>query len=387
MRRVFALLCVALLVCAALPLGGCVPGDAAVAYAPDKYAEAFAANWRYGMLEPHLQACYGALYTAVTDTLETDSAALVEGGSHNGVAIRLPAALRGEEEARQLFDAFLADNPQFFFVSNTFTYSGAADAYTGFTLLYLMDADARVAAVAQLEAAVQPLVAACAAQEPYAQELYLHDALAAVCTYDHATAAAPKEGDPLAFTAYGALVRGTAVCEGYSRAMQLLLARVGIASTLVTGIAPDTGVSHMWNMVRIDGACYHLDVTWDDSGDTLHYRYFNLTDDRIALSRSVQQSDLPACTAVEANYFRRNGRYIDTFDREVIAGVIAEAVRRGDRAVELSFAPDKFANGALLLSNTPQLAGMVQRLLPDGMEFAEYSLAGSPEEYILTVLL
>ena len=386
MRRLSAFLCAVALLCTVLPLGGCRFGDAAVAYDPDSYRVAFTDNWRFGMLDTRLQACYGALYTAVTQTADKNVTVQVKGDRRYGVAVRLPSPLYSEEEVRLLFEAFSADNPQFFFLSNTFTYSGDFDNYTGFTLLYVCDAATRTSFGSQLDAAVQSFTADCPTDDAYAAELYLHDALAAACTYDDATAAAPDEGDPLSFTAYGALVKGNAVCEGYSRAMQMLLSRMGIDSTLVTGVAPDTGVSHMWNMVRVDGETYHLDTTWNDSGDTLHHRYFNLTDEAVSRSRSVHDIGLPACTATAANYFYRAGRYIDTFDRKAIAGVVAEAVRRGDASVQLCFAPDKYANGALLLSNTPQLAAMVREFLPEGATFSDYRLAGNPEEYILTVL-
>ncbi len=82
------------------------------------------------------------------------------------------------------------------------------------------------------------------------------------------------------YTAYGALTKGKAVCEGYSRAMLLLCRSAGINCTLVRGTADNT--PHMWNVIEIYGKWYHLDVTWDDPirenpGDTEPiYTYFNL---------------------------------------------------------------------------------------------------------------
>lgn len=82
------------------------------------------------------------------------------------------------------------------------------------------------------------------------------------------------------YTAYGALIKGKAVCEGYARSMLLLCRSAGINCTLVRGTADDT--PHMWNVIEIYGKWYHLDVTWDDPirenpGDTEPiYTYFNL---------------------------------------------------------------------------------------------------------------
>ena len=62
------------------------------------------------------------------------------------------------------------------------------------------------------------------------------------------------------FCAVGPLVNGLAVCDGYARAYQLLLGRIGIGCMFV---ASDE-MNHSWNLVSIDGAWYHVDVTWDD---------------------------------------------------------------------------------------------------------------------------
>ena len=53
------------------------------------------------------------------------------------------------------------------------------------------------------------------------RELYLFDSLASRCSYD--TEAASNGENWKAYTQYGALVDGKAVCEGYARAMQSLL--------------------------------------------------------------------------------------------------------------------------------------------------------------------
>lgn len=59
------------------------------------------------------------------------------------------------------------------------------------------------------------------------------------------------------------------VCEGYSRAMQLLCQKAGIGCVVVDG---ETHAGpHMWNYVRIGSNWYGLDITWNDSGDNEQY--------------------------------------------------------------------------------------------------------------------
>ncbi|MDR3206712.1 MAG: hypothetical protein LBT60_00075 [Oscillospiraceae bacterium] len=90
----------------------------------------------------------------------------------------------------------------------------------------------------------------------------LHDWLVLHCQYDHSA----TEADMLPFTAYGALVEGSAVCSGYANAMVLLLREAGIPVLRINGFAytPD-GIGHAWNAVLAEGAWLYVDATWDDS--------------------------------------------------------------------------------------------------------------------------
>ncbi len=100
----------------------------------------------------------------------------------------------------------------------------------------------------------------------------LHDYLAQHMYYD---------GTLKKHNAYNALVEGTAVCQGYSLAYAALLKRAGIAFDYCTS----DPMNHMWNYVYIDGAWYHVDVTWDDPvPDRVGYvshNYFLCSDDQM----------------------------------------------------------------------------------------------------------
>ena len=89
--------------------------------------------------------------------------------------------------------------------------------------------------------------------------LALHDYLNSVCKYDHegyesGTLTVPSQ------SAWGALVDGIAVCSGYARAYQLLCRAVGIECVYVVS----EEMNHAWNVIKIDGAWYHVDTCWDD---------------------------------------------------------------------------------------------------------------------------
>ena len=62
-------------------------------------------------------------------------------------------------------------------------------------------------------------------------------------------------------SAYGAAVEGKAVCQGYSLLLYRLLQELGIKNRMISG--ETGGVSHIWNIVEIDGYWYNMDTTWD----------------------------------------------------------------------------------------------------------------------------
>ncbi len=105
-------------------------------------------------------------------------------------------------------------------------------------------------------------------------ELQIHDKLINLVSYDYDALATNEM--TLAHTAYGAMCddglgnRHSVVCEGYACAFQYLLARAGICSTMVSGIAgtadrKNAGEGpHAWNLVRLDDEWYETDSCWDD---------------------------------------------------------------------------------------------------------------------------
>lgn len=383
MKRLISLLAI---VCLCVGLVGC-----ALPFVPhfesEKYLEEFQNNWCYQALGEDLRADYGDLYTAVTDGMRTDETVTVSGEkpvTGNGVAVTLSHPLMTQEEMYRLYTAFTNDNPQFFFLSRHYGIEGYeknADAsYHRMILLYTMDAVERQTALYELEKAGKAVLEQAAGKDAFETELFLHDWLAAHCTYEN------EDTETLSlYDAYGALVNGRAVCEGYARAMQWLLNKSGMPCTLVNG-KDSSGGAHMWNMVTVDGENYHLDVTWDDSDDILRHNYFNLTTSEIEISHTVSTDNIgiPTCTATAANYYRRTGRYIDSYRRHDIAEKIAAAVAAGETTVELRFAEGKYENAALFVKSGNYFFETVEKQL--GSPLWTFDLYGEQAEGILMLV-
>ena len=86
------------------------------------------------------------------------------------------------------------------------------------------------------------------------------------CVYDFSAGT-----DSISHIPYSLFYNGTAVCDGYTGAYNLLLKLEGIeCSALSTG-------SHIWTVANLDGTEVHIDTTWGDSGSTISYDYFAMT--------------------------------------------------------------------------------------------------------------
>jgi len=89
--------------------------------------------------------------------------------------------------------------------------------------------------------------------------------------------------DPDSVNPYGGLVNGKGICLGFATTFQLLMDMAGVECIIVTGAAFRSTENHAWNMVRLDGAWYCVDATWDEAvSDPLFWQYFNVTSDWMA---------------------------------------------------------------------------------------------------------
>lgn len=216
------------------------------------------------------------------------------------------------EELKEIWSCYSNDYPQHFWVENGYEYS-----YTSTSVVqclaptYTIDPSQLKTAKAKWDTAVTEILKDISGlASDYDREKAIHDRLAAKVTY---------EESENAHTAYGALVEGKAVCEGYAKAFQYLCYQAGLPCMMVTGssLNPSTGnpESHAWNMVQIDGAYYHVDVTWDDQASNTYYAYFNVTDRQIKEDHAIATDEatlsvLPACNATTANYFVKNNEML-----------------------------------------------------------------------------
>ncbi|SDB04831.1 Transglutaminase-like superfamily protein [Pseudobutyrivibrio sp. YE44] len=193
-------------------------------------------------------------------------------------------------------NAVYNDHPELFWVNTSYKYGYNADNLViQLKLSYCISKDALASATIAFNNAVDNIVSQAAAfPTDLERERAIHDLICDLATYNAVNAKHQS--------AYSALVEGTSVCAGYSRAFQLSCQKLGIVCYYVTGMA--NGEEHAWNIVRIGGNFYNVDITGDDTiNETLNthsYQYFNVTDGQIAHNhiRSELSAMLPACNAI-----------------------------------------------------------------------------------------
>ena len=229
------------------------------------------------------------------------------------------------EKILKVMYAIQNDHPEFFWLANNFKYV-QANNYTKIKLYSYFSREEKEKLVEKLNNRVAEIVGRIPSNaSEYVKELYCHDYIITHCKYckDHSN----NKYKSKIFNAYGCLVEGNAVCEGYTKAMQLLLARFGIESRPVAGYRSKE--AHLWNLIKIDGNWYHTDVTWDEPGadGNIRYDYFNVTDNIIKKDHTINPQldpyepwypgkrynfNLPKCTSTKYNYFERNAVKINS---------------------------------------------------------------------------
>lgn len=253
--------------------------------------------------------------------------------------------------------AYEADHPEAFWLDlgSRYSYIDYGDSVS-VELNFEMEGDQLSEAKQAFDDKVDQ-IAALAPQnaDEYHTEIFINDYLIDNCDY--------QSGASMSHNAYGSLINGAAVCDGYSKAFQVLCDKLGIQCVGINGYSPDfnkengesSDTGHMWNCVNIGGEWYHIDVTWND-GDThiQRYLYFNMTTEDIRKNHTISPlysngSDpnelynvyVPECTAEDYNYMKRECVTLYSLDEsdELIAAFL-EAARNREEYVDFLISED-----------------------------------------------
>jgi hypothetical protein len=146
----------------------------------------------------------------------------------------------------------------------------------------------------------------------FTKVLKIHDYIVESCDYDMQ--------DKYCDTAYGALIGGKALCEGYTRAFNYICNEAGIYSVMsYSDPARGESYGHAWNKVKIGKNWYIVDATNNDQSPVIkkagHDMLF-LSDAEYTVAIEVDEKIIkePEATDDTRSYYEQTKRQVKTAD-------------------------------------------------------------------------
>lgn len=320
------------------------------------------------LLNPLEQTAYDTVLAAIQDMREVSILPPISGDALRTVLVHLRR-----------------DHPQIDWLKDEYSYS-VTEAETTVRLQYSPPAEGLFESIRLQEDAAAALLQYIPTElSDFDKALCLHDRLVEHITYNR-NASRPN-------TLAGALIDRQATCEGYARAYQYLLNRLGLEALIVYG---QTEEPHAWNMVRLDGAYYHCDLTWDDlsledGSECLSHEYL-FRDDTYFFQTHTPLTDgtnypLPACRNNEQNYYIKTGTLLQTADPADVETVFLKAANLtagyGYSSIQIGLAD----NIADKLENTLLADGTLDTMMRDICHRKGWKLRGRSFSHQRTALM
>ncbi|MCR5467925.1 MAG: InlB B-repeat-containing protein [Lachnospiraceae bacterium] len=229
--------------------------------------DVYSTNYFYNQLSSDEKALWDALDATCLAILESSSDITLDKyssyyvGEFSGIT---------KDRAQNVAYMFYYSNPQYYFIEGVYCSSKYA-------WVYLFDEFAsgstRAAATAEYKNCINTLVTGMSTYTTDLQKMrYVHDWICEHVVWADKT----NKYDQRAYSVLCTNPQYT-VCAGYAQAFELLMNAVGIDCVAVTS---DT---HEWNMVKVNGTWYCMDVTWDDYEGGYYYYFYNRNYTNIAL--------------------------------------------------------------------------------------------------------
>ncbi len=307
-------------------------------------------------------------------------------------AEKIEIPCKDTEEITEIFTMVTDDHPEFFDVSGyqSQIYTDQSDAVTHITLTgkYTMEEQEREQLREEMKPVLQKVLrSAQTLGNDYEKARYVYEYVISQTDYD--------QDASYNQTMCSVFLYGKSVCQGYARAAQYLLQQLGIPCVIAAGEVHD-GVRHAWDIVRVDGAWYHMDPTWGDPsydsdedaavmGEYINYDYLLITTEEISRTHTLYQEDaLPECTATADNYYVREGNFLEKWDRETFKLMLAAQEQEGN-----NFPSVKCASREIFEEMKQDLVsqGHLSECLPAGRSTGRIRYTENTDLYTMTVFL
>lgn len=243
---------------------------------------------------------------------------------------------------KKVFSCVMLDHPEIFYVTGysltKYTKGDSIENIT-FTGKYTYSKDEVEGFEDIVERVAAGCVQDCIGEDEYTKVKYVYEWLISRCDYE-----LNAENNQNILSVF---VTNKTVCQGYAKAAQYLLNKMGVFCILCEGQAMGSE-AHVWNIVRIDGEHYYLDVTWGDATYTfneaqtdfkmpdINYEYMCVPYDAIAGTHAIYETvTLPVCNSMRDNYYVREGVYFEDVDESRLRYAFDRAYRDGRESVSL----------------------------------------------------
>ncbi len=128
----------------------------------------------------------------------------------------------------------------------------------------------------------------------------------------------------------GIVVDGQGICEAYANTFYVMGKMAGLDVSIITGTT--NNVDHMWNLIKLDGEYYHVDVTSDDPVPDIpnreRYNFLNVPDSIMSKTHAWERSEFPECNSDKYNYYTLNNYIIH--NEEELKNFINTALNSGN---------------------------------------------------------
>lgn len=304
---------------AGLPVGKAAPDIAVTAYAAETK------SLEKQMLPYH--------YSKLSDTGKAVYIQLRKAALNHEKSFTYKKAL-DEDLVSQLADIIFYEDSLAFNVKGVSYIIYAGQNKTEFDLSYSFNTESADKMMKKMDAVAEKVISKFDEDtSAYNKILYIHDYIVGNTIYD--------ESLNSAHSAYGSMIAGKAVCEGYARAFGYICAKAGIKTVNVVGTATaDDGhtENHMWNRVYLKKQWYDIDLTWDDPVmpyvENKSYKYFLPGSAAFAKSHKPCNTSLsyPKATSdTSMNYYAKKKLVAEDTDSaySLLVTQIAKAAKSG----------------------------------------------------------
>ena len=262
------------------------------------------------------------------------------------------------EEADPIFVSVQYDHPEYFWVEGSYTYK-SGDNYVEFIFNYNCSGEEKEKRESVIEQQEEEILAEAPADgTDYEKVKYVFETLVDRTEYD---LEAPENQN-----IYSVFGNWTSVCAGYARATKYLLDRMGVECIYVTGNAENE--AHAWNIVSCGGKYYCVDTTWGDPAyqegigvdiDTTSYEYLCCPDSMLSRTHTADSAfEIPECTDNSLEYYRLQGRYLESSDQGKILEIMKKDIDEGEDRTDIQFATQEVFDQLM-----PQLETVIQEAL------------------------